>query len=39
MYKGNLISIDVHQIFLQVPVVVFKWKNVKEWPVEYVLQT
>jgi len=36
MYKKNLISIDEHQIFLQGPVVIFKWKNVKDWPVEYV---
>ncbi len=25
-----------HQIFLQGPVVVFKWKNAPNWPVEYV---
>jgi PAS domain S-box-containing protein len=29
-------SLDEHQIFLQGPVVVFKWKNISGWPVEYV---
>jgi len=36
MYKKKFVSLDEHQIFLQGPVVVFKWKNGKDWPVEYV---
>jgi PAS domain S-box-containing protein len=36
MPKKNFVSLDEHQIFLQGPVVVFKWKNAKDWPVEYV---
>lgn len=34
--QKKIASLDEHQIFLQGPVVVFKWKNVKDWPVEYV---
>ncbi|SDJ17548.1 PAS domain-containing sensor histidine kinase [Alteribacillus bidgolensis] len=34
--QKKIFSLDEHQIFLQGPVVVFKWKNVKDWPVEYV---
>lgn len=36
MHKNNSSSLDEHQIFLQGPVVVFKWKNAEGWPVEYV---
>ncbi|WP_332697841.1 ATP-binding protein [Halalkalibacter lacteus] len=36
MHNKNFVSLDEHQIFLQGPVVVFKWKNAKDWPVEYV---
>jgi PAS domain S-box-containing protein len=36
MYKKNLVPLDEHQIFLQGPIVVLKWKNAKNWPVEYV---
>ncbi|GAA3312431.1 hypothetical protein GCM10020331_000120 [Ectobacillus funiculus] len=37
MYKENLVPLDEHQIFLQGPIVVLKWKkNAKNWPVEYV---
>jgi PAS domain S-box-containing protein len=34
--QKKIASLDEHQIFLQGPVVIFKWKNVKDWPVEYV---
>ena len=33
---SNTNSLDEHQIFLQGPVVVFKWQNAPSWPVEYV---